>query len=215
MKSLKRSDFLKKLGMSLTAAPMLLGTSSCKTEDPNNDKEHCGLTDAATAGPFYVRNSAESVNINFTNLPGTPMRVQGTIFGGTDGETPIPNVKIEIWHADDKGAYHPEGSGKIADYDISEIALRGYVYSNEKGEYAFTSIEPGLYGPRRRHIHFKFTVDGHKELITQSYWLNEKGTPREASDGTDANTEDCRYVDFQDDGNGGIAGIFDVYLDQA
>lgn len=34
-------------------------------------------------------------------------------------------------------------------------------------------------------------------------------------DRVDPYTEDCRYVDFRDDGSGSIVGVFDLRLEQA
>lgn len=174
----------------------------------NND---CGYTDAATEGPFFIKNSPEAVNLNYTNLPGKAMKVSGVVFGDAEGKEVISNAKIEVWHCDSNGVYYPTGRGDISQYKESEIALRGYVITSAKGEYAFHSIVPGLYSGRRRHIHYKISAPGYHTLTTQSYWLDEKGTERERIDRTDRNTEECRYIDFKPIKNG-VAGIFHIYL---
>jgi protocatechuate 3,4-dioxygenase beta subunit len=209
---INRKEFLKKAAMGLVSIPLII--QGCSTEAESQMTNHCGLTDSATEGPFFVSNTPESVNINFTNLPGKPMKVKGTVYGGKDGETPLANAKIEVWHCDGEGVYYPEGSGDISRYKNSDIALRGHVFTNQKGEYAFHSIQPGLYTGRRRHIHYKITAKNHQELTTQSYWLSEKGDERERYDRTDRNTEACRYIDFKGDGKNGIEGTFDIYLKQ-
>ena len=214
-KSLNRKGFLKTLGIGLLALPVT--GYGLKTDQVYQDKEppplpkdkDCGFTDPAEEGPFFVANTAEVVNINFTNLPGTPIKVQGIVYGGKHGNTPLANVKIEIWHADREGVYHPTGSGDITDYDASEIALRGHVYTNVKGEYAFHSIRPGIYGSRRRHIHYKITAPHHRPLTTQTYWQEEKNNQR---DRVDRNTEECRYIHFRKNRQGVEVGTFDIYL---
>lgn len=218
--SINRKNFLKKIGFGFLTIPL----AKCFGRPPHerkfkggdtpvqNQDDHCGLTDWATEGPFFVENTAESVNINFTNLPGSPIKIQGTVYGGKDGKTPLKDVKVEVWHSDDKGNYHPHGNGDIDDYEAKEIALRGHVFTNEKGEFAFHSIKPGLYYGRRRHIHYQITAPNHESLTTQTYWLAEKGDARDKADRTDKDTEDCRFIDFKNDGNGGEIGIFDVYL---
>lgn len=209
-----RKNFIRKTFLGTLGTTAVVTCLSCKNDEPTsgaNNGEHCGATDSATAGPFYVRNTAESVNLNSRNLPGIPMKVLGTVY---DHETksPIPNAKIEIWHADDQGIYHPTGSGEVNDYKPEEITLRGFVIANLDGDYQFTSIRPGLYTGRRRHIHYRIVAPGYRELTTQSYW---KGSNRIDIDRTDTNTEDCRYVDYQEDGAGGIMGKFDIYLQKA
>lgn len=208
-KKLSRKVFLQAAGMALFPIPLLRYLDNNTAKDQG---DHCGFTDSATAGPFYLSNTAETVNINYTNLPGIPLYIQGTVYGGKDGRQPVANAKIEIWHADNGGIYYPTGRGDVSDYEPSEIALRGYVITNEKGEYAFQSIKAGLYSGRRRHIHYRITAPGHQELTTQSYWKDEKGDERERVDRTDRNTEDCRYIDFQRTDAGAEAGVFDIYL---
>ncbi|MGI9541782.1 MAG: hypothetical protein ACR2MX_00910 [Cyclobacteriaceae bacterium] len=209
-----RKNFIRKTLLGTLGTTEVVSGLSCKgdkTAPGETNTEHCGATDSATAGPFYLRNTAEAVNLNSQNLPGTPMKVMGTVYDH-ETATPIPNGKIEIWHADDQGIFHPTGSGNVSDYEPNEVTLRGYVITNEEGDYQFNSIKPGLYTGRRRHIHYRIVASDYKALTTQSYW---KGSNRIKIDRTDTNTEECRYVDFQDDGSGGIAGTFDIYLQKA
>ncbi|MDN5199809.1 hypothetical protein QQ008_00505 [Fulvivirgaceae bacterium BMA10] len=215
-KHISRKNFLKQAGLGFVLTPLAainMATSS-KEDNDIQDTSKCGYTNSAAAGPFYVKNSPESVNINFTNLPGTPMKITGKVLGGKGGSKPIKDAKIEVWHCDHKGKYHPQGSGDISNYDDAEIALRGTVFTDENGAYAFHSIKPGVYYGRRRHIHYKITAKGYKPLITQSYWLDEKGNQRERNDRTDRNTEDCRYIDFRDLGKDGWVGAFDIHLEK-
>lgn len=172
----------------------------------------CGYTDRATEGPFYVSNTKETVNLNYSNLPGTPMEVHGTVYGDQQGKVTIPEATIEIWHCDNDGVYHPTGNGDISKYRASQVKLRGYVISDKNGAFRFRSIVPGLYSGRRRHIHYKIHADGYPSLTTQSYWLSEKGNRRESVDRTDRNTESCRYVDFSESPDGLMIGQFDIYL---
>lgn len=211
--------------MAVTGLPFVFQTPGCgqassrgqatsgeKTPHPGGD---CGPTDPATAGPFYVSNTVQATNINYLNMPGTPMQLSGSVYGGPDGKTPQPNARVEIWHCDDKGLYHPQASGDVTDYMSSEVNLRGLGVTNQQGQYAFDSIVPGVYPGRRRHLHFRIVANGHRPLITQSYWLDEKGSARERQDRTDRNTEECRYIDFKPDGIGEMAGVFDIVLEKA
>ena len=212
IKLLNRKRFLKTFGLGLLSLPVVgCGVKAYQLAEGKVSAQdnHCGFTDSATEGPFFVSNTAESVNINFTNLPGVPIKVQGVVYGGKNGDTPVVNAKIEVWHADKEGVYHPTGDGDITDYNSSEIALRGHVFTNAKGEYAFHSIRPGIYGSRRRHIHYKITAPKHQQLTTQTYWVEEKNNHR---DRTDQNTEECRYIQFRKNSQGIEVGTFDIYL---
>lgn len=210
-----RKEFLKKASLGLLSLPLIVQGCSTSAESQTTDADHCGFTDSATEGPFFVSNSRETVNINYTNLPGKPIKVSGVVYGGEDGKTRLSGVKIEVWHSDKDGDYHPTGDGDISDYKPSEIALRGHVFTNEKGEYSFSSIEPGLYPGRRRHIHYAIIAQDHEELTTQSYWLSEKEDQIAKNDWTDRNTELCRYVHFKKIGSEAVEGTFDIYLQKS
>ncbi len=157
----------------------------------------CGPTGRATAGPFYVSNAPAVMEINLLRMPGTPMSVGGIVLGGPEGRTPLPGAQVELWHADAAGRYHPEDNGDITRYRADEINLRGLVRCDDAGRFVFTSIVPGHYGHRRRHLHWRVVADGHRPLVTQTYWKDELGSARERSDGVDRNPEACRWIDFQ------------------
>lgn len=173
----------------------------------------CGPTARTTAGPFYVRNAPTLENINRRGLPGTPMHISGTVFGGRDGREPLAGAIVELWHCDDDGHYHPNGSGDVSQYPAAAVNLRGIGVTDEAGHYRFDSIVPGHYGNRRRHIHWHVVAPGHRPLTTQSYWHDEKGTLRERRDGVDRNTDDCRWVKFETVADGVASGIFDLVLE--
>ncbi|HEY2927783.1 hypothetical protein [Piscinibacter sp.] len=170
----------------------------------------CGPTGGAAEGPFYVANAPQATDINAGKSPGRPMRIGGTVYS-EDGVTPIRGAKVEFWHSDASGAYHPNGNGDIARYPRSEINLRGVTHTDAQGRYTFTSIEPGHYGERRRHLHWKVSAPGHRAITTQSYWLAERGGAREQGDATDRRAEACRWVDFRDR-QGTAVGVFDIVL---
>ena len=184
-------------------AGLLLGGSGLRA----SARPHCGPTDAATAGPFYVGNAPNSADINVLGAPGVPMRVAGIVLGGADGLTPLAGARVELWHADSDGRYHPENNGDISRYKAEEVNLRGYVLADTDGRFHFNSILPGRYGPRWRHLHWRLVADGHRELVTQTYWLDEKGTAQERSDGVDRNPEDCRWIEFRRDGDAAAGDV--------
>jgi protocatechuate 3,4-dioxygenase beta subunit len=170
----------------------------------------CGPTAGATAGPFYVANAPEGVDINPARAPGQAMRISGTVYG-PDAVTPVRGARVEVWHADANGAYHPADQGDVSRFRRGEVNLRGVTRTDDAGRYAFASIVPGHYGDRRRHLHWKVSAPGHRALTTQSYWLNERGTPRDKGDGTDRRVEACRWVEFLEEG-GQLVGVFDIVL---
>jgi protocatechuate 3,4-dioxygenase beta subunit len=173
-------------------------------------RRDCGPTAAATEGPFYVSNVPAGVDINAGQARGQPMRIAGTVYG-EDGVTPLARARVEIWHCDATGDYHPNGNGDIARWRRGDINLRGVATTDDAGRFAFTSIVPGHYGNRRRHVHWKVVAPGHRPLTTQSYWLDERGTARDRGDFADRRVEACRWVAFRDE-QGTAVGTFDVVL---
>lgn len=71
-----------------------------------------------------------------------------------DGKTPAPNVIIYYWHTDNDGYYAP---GKGMDEKVSAHGhIRGWVKTDEKGNYKICTIKPAPYPGQAipAHIHF-------------------------------------------------------------
>ncbi|MBD0382050.1 dioxygenase family protein [Paenibacillus sedimenti] len=142
------------------------GTSSGNASTAADDS---GLTQQVTQGPYYVTGTSQLTNgnLNYDNLTGKKIKVQGYVYAGASGTTPIAGAKVEIWHADDSGNYHPNSNGAASKYSDDQLSLRGYVLTDEKGYYEYTTIYPGEYTGRTRHIHTNTTASGYKGVITQ------------------------------------------------
>jgi protocatechuate 3,4-dioxygenase beta subunit len=140
-------------------------TSSSNTDSP----KRCGLTQSTTEGPYYVAGTTELIdgNLNYANLPGEPIKISGYVYAGDKTNNPVTGAKIDIWQADSDGKYHPQGNGPASLYTATQLALRGYVITDEKGRYEFSSIYPGEYEGRPRHIHARASADGFTSVTTQ------------------------------------------------
>ena len=87
---------------------------------------------------------------------GQRMRIRGRVMS-IDGR-PVPNVSIFIRHADSEGfdwSYH-----------------RGYVVTNEKGNYQFGSVIPGN-SHRLSHVHVYVDHEGFEYLETEFYFKHD------------------------------------------
>ncbi len=173
-----------------------------------------GLTVATTEGPYYLTNTPQLANgnLNSTGLPGDPIKIVGHIYSGTDTSKPIVGAKIEIWQADSDGVYYPAASGDMSRYSASEIALRGFVLADSSGFYEFTTVYPGYYRGRSRHIHVRASAVGHGAVTTQIFM------PPKAGDGTTPQNDmiasslpSANLVTFSDQ-NGIQSATFDFYL---
>ncbi len=189
---MKRIDFLQKLGLGALAGGAIL--TSCSSTKILTDIEDCELTSRDYMGPFYLEGTTEVVNLNTQKLSGTPMILKGTVYNGKGKETPAKQVKIDIWHSDNVGLYHPNGAGSVTDYKPNEINLRGFVITDDNGRFVIKSIYPGYYGSRARHIHYKITTSDKKELITQSYFLGDDRIPHDVQA---KNAGECRIINFE------------------
>ncbi len=141
-----------------------------------------GGTIRTIEGPLYVAGAPEEQGFarldDGTDLDnGTVLFMQGTVYDN-DGN-PLPNAKVEVWHANSLGNY------SFFDESQSAFNLRRSIITDENGNYAFRSIVPlgysvppdgmtqkvlgplGRHGHRPAHIHFFASADGHRKLTTQ------------------------------------------------
>lgn len=100
-----------------------------------------GTTPWQTVGPFF------SIGFDWLNCsdiakgaPGKRMTVGGRILD-SDGQG-VPDAFLEIWQADAEGKYFELGeAGDISSED--KFFGFGRVPTNERGEFSFTTIQPG------------------------------------------------------------------------
>lgn len=116
-------------------------------------------------GPYFKPNSPERTAIA-AGLPGTRLTLSGFVFGLAC--QPIAGALLDFWQADDSGAY-----------DNTGFRLRGHQYTGSGGAFTLSTIVPGLYPGRTRHIHVKVQAPGRPVLTTQLYF---PGEPRNTTD---------------------------------
>ena len=115
-------------------------------------------------GPYFKPNSPQRATM--LDGPGTRLTVSGYVFGL--GCQPIAGVLLDFWQADNNGAY-----------DNVTYRFRGHQFTNAQGAFTLTTIVPGLYPGRTRHIHVKAQAPGRPVLTTQLYF---PGEPRNNTD---------------------------------
>ena len=99
--------------------------------------------------------------------PGERMEISGIIYQA-DGRTPAPNVILYVYHTDAKGLYSPAPNEAGAARRHGH--LRGWMKTNQRGEYKFTSIRPAPYPNSRGPAHIHPIV---KEPDKNEYWIDE------------------------------------------
>lgn len=141
--------------------PILAPTPACG--DPDDFAE----TEAQTEGPYFTPNSPERTSLLEEGMPGTKLVVTGYVYS-TDC-APVEGALVDFWHCDDAGVYDNVG-----------YTLRGHQFTDADGRYELTTIVPGVYPGRTRHIHVKAQKPESDVLTSQLYFPDEPGN---ASDG--------------------------------
>jgi protocatechuate 3,4-dioxygenase beta subunit len=124
------------------------------------------LTPQQTEGPFYKAGSPERERVD-QGATGQALVLEGRVLSAQC--RPVAHARMEFWQADGRGSY-----------DNAGYRLRGHEFTDAAGRYRLTTVYPGLYTGRTRHIHVKVQPAGGPSLTTQLYF---PGEPRNASDG--------------------------------
>ena len=100
--------------------------------------------------------------------PGERMEISGIIYQ-SDGKTPAANVILYVYHTDATvdSIRPPAGATEGA---RRHGHLRGWMKTNQRGEYKFTSIRPAHYPNSRGPAHIHAIV---KEADKNEYWIDE------------------------------------------
>jgi protocatechuate 3,4-dioxygenase beta subunit len=123
-------------------------------------------TQQQTEGPFFRAFSPDRDDLVEAGSKARVVELTGFVL--TRGCNPIARAVVDLWHADDKGAYDNKG-----------FRYRGRVYTDPKGRYRIRTIVPALYPGRTRHYHAKVAAGGKLFLTTQLYFPDEPGNQRD------------------------------------
>jgi protocatechuate 3,4-dioxygenase beta subunit len=119
-------------------------------------------TIAETEGPFFKPRSPQRSDLREPGIEGEAVELSGYVL--TRACRPLAGALVDLWHADSNG-----------DYDNTGFRLRGHVFTDTGGRFAFRTIVPGLYPGRTRHYHVKVQAPGQSRVLTtQFYFPNER-----------------------------------------
>jgi protocatechuate 3,4-dioxygenase, beta subunit len=133
-------------------------------------------TPALTIGPYYPDrlpldqdNDLLLINDSITPSVGEILWVSGKVLDSSG--SPIRGAVVEIWQADNNGAYIHTASPVTN----REPNFQGYgkFETASNGQYLFRTVKPGIYPGRTRHIHYQIKVPGRGSLITQCHFEGE------------------------------------------
>lgn len=208
-----RRRFIKQVG-SLSVASLFLNSDFFAQQLLTRTPEQ-------TEGPFYpttlpldTDNDLMVINGSLTAAVGQITYLSGRILSAA-GE-PVRNAYMEIWQADNTGAYiHPQSTGFVnRDQNFQGF---GRFLTGSSGEYLFRTVRPGLYPGRTRHIHFKVMVPGQPTLTSQLYVLGEAqnsgdGVLNGINDTKARNSVIVPFIPIGGSAIGALAARFDVVL---
>ncbi|MBB5937924.1 dioxygenase family protein [Streptomyces zagrosensis] len=163
---------LLKAAIAAAPLPFVLGGVSWARDDttpsgqPLAPTPYCDDNDDPTPpqmeGPYFKPRSPQRTSLLESGMQGTRLTLTGYVFGLAC--RPIANALLDFWQADVRGAYDNRG-----------YRLRGHQYTNAQGAFTLSTIVPGLYPGRTRHIHVKVQAPNRPILTTQLYFPGEPG----------------------------------------
>jgi len=146
--------------------------TSQPTTDPtanSNTSESAPCTPTSSSIRYgYISNAPITTTLvpDDLILPGSPLIIFGTIYA-SDCVTPLPNILVEVWHADVDGQYD----------NSPPFILRGQMRTDAKGRYQFTSIKPGrsIVGSETvpANIHYRVSYKDYPPLYTQLFFAGD------------------------------------------
>jgi hydroxyquinol 1,2-dioxygenase len=159
-----------------------------------NQRADSSTTDSALLGPFYVEGRPTVTNGSdiSDSGTGTTMFVTGRVIDQYGA--PVAGAQVDTWHSDGEGFYDVQQSDKLH----NKPAMRALLTTDDDGRFWYRSIAPRYYpvptdGPcgeilraanrapiRPQHVHFWFTAEGHRPLITQLFWRDDQYIGRDA-----------------------------------
>lgn len=95
------------------------------------------------------------------------IKLTGTVYQ-LDGKTPAKDVVLYVYQTNRQGVYETKGDEK--GWAKRHGYIRGWIKTNEKGEYTFYTFRPAAYPNRRAPEHIHLTV---KEPNRTEYYLDD------------------------------------------
>src|SRR5262245_29490852 len=92
------------------ATTWLLGCRTARTEPPPADAAApgaCAPTEDNIEGPFFKPGAPRRTILAKPDAPGTRLRIVGRVLSASCA--PLTGARLEVWHANDRGAYDNAG----------------------------------------------------------------------------------------------------------
>jgi protocatechuate 3,4-dioxygenase beta subunit len=173
-KKISRRDVTKQIGLAAGISLLALGVTRATAPTPEQ-----------VEGPFYPIDEQADKDMDLTLIEGHSETAEGEkiLVRGRVSDAngrPLHDALVDVWQANHFGRYsHPEDKS-TAPLDVNFQGW-GVTKTNAEGRYGLKTIKPGAYrlsavagsGQRCRHIHFKVSRPGFKDLTTQMYFQGD------------------------------------------
>jgi protocatechuate 3,4-dioxygenase beta subunit len=121
----------------------------------------CGApTPEDVEGPFYKAGAPARASLVEPGSKAEKLLLTGVVRSADC--KPLANVRLDFWHANDRGAY-----------DTAGYRYRGLVTTDAEGRYRLETNLPPPYMGRPRHIHVKLQRPGGRVRTAQLYFPGE------------------------------------------
>ncbi len=163
--------------LSVRRRQLLLGCAGWLAARPAAAQQ-CRGTPRDQLGPFYSRNAPDQTELCVSGSGGKArLIVSGSVRGGDC--KPLAGALVEVWHADANGDYSGFGTSARGKQDDPACLLRASIKTDGEGRYSFATIVPSEYPGRPQHIHYRVSHAAHATLVTQLYFVRERGVADE------------------------------------
>jgi protocatechuate 3,4-dioxygenase beta subunit len=150
-----------------------------------------------------------SETIISTGEKGERLTISGTVYKA-DGKTPAEGIILFFYHTDATGHYNQED-------DPNDPRLKGWVKTDAKGHYQFTTIKPAPYPQLNTpaHIHVHLFNKNIAENYIDDFWFDGDKLIREADQKRFASLNDFSpIVKLSTNKDGMLTGVRNIRLTQ-
>lgn len=158
---------------------LFFAISSC-AQGPNKPEKtngphiggRCEGCEAIYESPVAFEKLSNMVWLPDFKEKGQKLAINGVVYKA-DGKTPAPNVIIYIYHTDQTGVYPKKGDE--TGWAKRHGYLRGWMKTNEKGEYKFFTLRPAPYpgGNIPAHVHVTIKEPGKNEYYIDEFLFDD------------------------------------------
>lgn len=137
---------------------------------PTPDPNACDPTPRVSAYA-YEPGAPVTTTLKTNDLGSDRLLISGIVYAA-DCQTPLPGARIEVWQTDAAGHYDRSGA----------FILRGQMWTDLAGRYAFTTTMPGRYltgvEPLPARIHYRVSFQDYEPFPTQLSFAGDPNIPR-------------------------------------